>query len=153
MQIITLKELLEKTEKILSDAQELLIVAETGEWLLQNESLLKNKTLRLIISDPQCDYEKSFHRTKVREVENKLKEVELKHLEIKYLPFFENSRHMTLSKSKDKEEGIFFVREAKSLFINPIYVQGKDYKKLYSFFQMLWKNRSYSMSCTTRHCT
>ncbi len=162
--ICDLKGLFDHTDKIMErlmnvngPIKELNIVAETGSWLTdyfdnRNIKELSNLQIKLIITNPSCDIADSYHKDNQQKIIKKLKEITKESIQIKYLPFYENSRHMTLS--IPNKEGIFFIREAKSPFITPIYIKESDFEQMNQFFNMLWEKRATTDVCeTTDVCT
>ena len=150
--ICNLQEFYTRTHSLifnLKNNDSLNIIAETGEWLLEYRSQLKNKKIKLIITNPGCDIGESFHKKKSKEIIEDLQTIN--GLKIKYLPFIENRYHMSLSVNHC--EGIFFTRDAKSPFITPIYVAKEDFDKVNKYFNMLWSKKATKEECTTRRCT
>ncbi len=152
--ICNLEELLTKTEKIINEAEangELAIVAETGEWICKYIDEIRKRSIKikLIISDPECDLRNSYHYRNGKNIETIFKSLG-NNIEYRYLPFIENSNHMTLSLGKKK--GIFFNREAKSPFINPIFISGDDFNRAETYFQILWEKKASKDKCKEKRC-
>ena len=82
--ICNLEELLMQTQDLIDGAQQLNIVAETGEWMLEYINKLENKSINLIISDPACDLKGSYHKLNRDKIFDEFKKVN--HITCKFLP-------------------------------------------------------------------
>ena len=131
----------EKTYDIVKSVQgsdaPLLVVAETGEWLVsgQNPKIKDylNVPIRLIISDPKTYPKTSYHRQRSRKMLKRLRHFQ--HIEIKTRSWEENTNRMTIG----RDQAIFFRREGKSPTLSPVFVHDNaDLCRINKFFVALW---------------
>lgn len=142
---------LNQGNKIIKEAEELMIIAETGEWLFREftdkifrEKLLGfkkkekslDKYLRIILCKKinkipstalaeliRKDVYKKFENAKVKEGES-----------IRYLPWNKHIHHMVLN----QEKGIYFGRYEKSSSVIPVLLDKADHGLLKEMFDNLW---------------
>lgn len=125
-----------QTLKILNiDWDVMLVVAETGEWLIQPEVLniinkVKERKLFLLIADPSY----KTHLENVLEIES----------EIKILPWWVHNKHMTIcckklkDGSQNQKSGIYFIRRMRSPIIDAVRLEDKDCEVILNIFHSYW---------------
>jgi hypothetical protein len=134
--ITSLESFKEETQKIIEKSSNLYIIAETGEWLLRS-SHLDNKEISLIISDPENDHEKSYHRQRANDIKEKLAEKD--NISIHTISSCINVHHVTLG--LEKKEGIYFYRKGKAPAIQPVKVAESDFIRIYRYFERVKAQR------------
>lgn len=134
------KEFKNSSSDIFQDSNELLVIAETGEFLttpkkfgLKKEDF-KKKKLILGVSDPEDQPKDSFHYHRSKSILKKLEKMGFKKpLPKFFIPWEENCHHMTLG----EEKGLYFYRKSKSTKFCLVEVEGEDLKNLKEYFNII----------------
>ncbi len=123
------------TEKLIKNTQWdfMLVSAETGEWLLQDniEKLIKNhqknKVLSLVIADGA--YKKDIEKRYGKKI-GKIRE----------LAWWEHNRHMTiLVKNFEPIVSIYFARRLRTPYVTPVLLKDADSRVVFQYFVAYWK--------------
>ena len=137
-------EWVKKTRKLVEDAKELKIIAQTGEWMTKGENrrifenFLKNGgEIKLITCEKFKDA--GMHSERQEYIEQELEKMVNEYggrIKMKYLSWEEISEHIRLN---DKSEGIYMKRMTKSPTVAPVWVEEEeDYKMLEKMFDYYW---------------
>jgi len=125
---------------IFKKSNELLVIAETGEFLTTPEKFglkkedFQKKIVILGVSDPEGQPKNSFHYHRSKSILEKLKEMGFSKPKF-FIPWEENCHHMTLG----KEKGLYFYRKNKSTKFCLVEVEGEDLKNLKEYFSKIAK--------------
>ena len=140
------KEFKNSSSDIFQDSNELLVIAETGEFLttpkkfgLKKEDF-KKKKLILGVSDPEGQPKDSFHYHRSKSILKKLKKMGFSQPKFFFIPWEENCHHMTLG----KEKGLYFYRKSKSTKFCLVEVEGEDLENLKEYFSKIAEKYSKS---------
>ena len=137
-------EWVKKTRKLVEDAKELKIIAQTGEWMTKGENrrifenFLKNGgEIKLITCEKFKDA--GMHSERQEYIEQELEKMVNEYggrIKMKYLSWEEISEHIRLN---DKSEGIYMKRMTKSPTVAPVWVEEReDYELLEKMFDYYW---------------
>jgi hypothetical protein len=134
-----------RTEELMEDANELRIIAQTGEWITkykENPCLQKFIKAGGKVELITCEKftEAGMHSNRQEEIEAKLDDIFKDHIQIRYLPWGAISEHIKLN---DRNKGMYMKRIAKSPIVAPIWMDNeKDCDLLRKMFDYYWNMSS-----------
>jgi hypothetical protein len=139
--------MVDKTAECIKDANEVLCITETGEWItrgfrsLFKERIKKGTQVRLILADwntPQ-ELDDTMHPNRQAEVYNELLKIGIRKENIKWLDCRIHDEHFTIGLGKNVMKGIYFLRKSKSSNVVMLLIENKDdIEKLKIMFNELW---------------